>query len=333
MSIKGIRTMLNQNLGLVRVLAVLASLASSLPALAQPYPSKPIRIIMPFTAGIGTDVFARKLSPLLAESMGQPLVPENRTGASGAIGTEAVYKAAPDGYTILFNSASPTVALPHTMKELPYDPNGLTPIMGAIEPLIVIVIKPSLPANSLRELIEHARRNPGKLSYGSSGVGSTFHMFGASLNKVAGIDILHVPYKGTNLGVNDIMAGLLDIGFGSLAGIGPLMKAGKVRAVAILGEKRAPVMPDLPAVTDVVPGVDLSPGWFAFWGPPNLPQPIVSRFHAELIKAMNTAEMKAWYDTNGFAYLGTSPDELRAMQRKGIESYGRILKSLNIKPE
>lgn len=309
------------------------ALAWAQAALTQAYPSKPIRIIMPFTAGIGTDVFARKLSPMLADSMGQPLVPENRTGASGAIGTEAVYKAAPDGYSLLFTSASPTVALPHTMKELPYDPNGFTPIMGAIEPLIVIVMKPSLPVGNFRELIDYAKKNPGKLSFGSSGVGSTFHMFGASLNQVAGIDILHVPYKGTNLGVNDIMAGLLDIGFGSLAGIGPLIKSGKVKAVAILGEKRASVMPDLPAVTDIVPKVDLSPGWFAFWGPPNLPQPIVSRFHAELIKAMNTAEMKTWYDTNGFAYLGTSPDELRAMQKKGIDAYGRILKSLNIKPE
>lgn len=315
------------------LLSLLTCLACPAPALSQAFPSKPVRIIMPFTAGIGTDVFARKLAPIMGESMGQPLVAENRTGASGAIGAEAVFKAAPDGHTILFSSASPTVALPHTMKELPYDPNGFTPIMCAIEPLIVIVIKPSLAANNMREFIDLAKRNPGKLSYGSSGLGSTFHMFGESLNRTAGIDILHVPYKGTNLGVNDIMAGLLDMGFGSLAGIGPLIKAGKIRAIAILGEKRASVMPDLPAVTDVVPGVDISPGWFAFWGPPKLSQAIVARFHAELIKAMNTAEMKSWYDTNGFAYLGTSPEELMAMQKRGLESYGRILKTLNIKPQ
>lgn len=314
-------------------LAFCTGLSCALPALPQSYPSKPIRLIMPFTAGIGTDVFARKLAPIVGESIGQPLLAENRTGASGAIGAEAVFKAAPDGYTILFSSASPTVALPHTVKDLPFDPNGFTAIMGAIEPLIVIVIKPSLQANTMREFIELARKSPGKLSYGSSGMGSTFHMFGESLNRTAGIDVLHVPYKGTNLGVNDIMAGLLDMGFGSLAGIGPLIKAGKVRAVAILGEKRASVMPDMPAVTDVIPGVDISPGWFAFWGPPKLPQPIVSRFHGELVKAMNTQEMKAWYDTNGFAYLGTTPDELRTMQKSGLETYGRILKTLNIKPQ
>lgn len=318
---------------IARLVFGVTCLAGTISTLAQPYPSKPIRLIMPFTAGIGTDVFARKLAPMLGDAMGQPLVPENRTGASGAIGAEAVFKSAPDGHTILFSSASPTVALPHTMKELPYDPNGFAPIMGAIEPLIVIVIKPSLPATSVREFIEYAKRNTGKLSYGSSGTGSTFHMFGESLNRTAGVDILHVPYKGTNLGVNDIMAGLLDMGFGSLAGIGPLIKSGKVRAIAILGEKRAPVMPELPAVTDVVPGVDISPGWFAFWGPPALPHPIVSRLHAELLKAMNSAEMKAWYDTNGFAYLGTSPEDLRGMQRRGLESYGRILKTLNIKPQ
>ena len=277
--------------------------------------------------------FARKLAPMVGEAMGQPVLAENRTGASGAIGAEAVFKAAPDGYTVLFTSSSSTVTLPFTMKDLPYDPNGFSPIMAAIEPLIVIVIKPSLPANSMREFVEHARRNPGKLSYGSSGVGSTFHMFGASLNQTAGIDILHVPYKGTNLGVNDIMAGLLDMGFGSLAGIGPLIKGGKVRAIAILGEKRASVMPDLPAVSEVVPGVDIAPGWFAFWGPPKMAPGIVTRLHDEFLRAMNTAEMKAWYDTNGFAYLGGSPDELRALQRKGVESYARILKTLNIKTE
>ena len=314
-------------------LAFFTGISCALPALPQSYPSKPIRLIMPFTAGIGTDVFARKLAPIVGESIGQPLLSENRTGASGAIGAEAVFKAAPDGYTILFSSASPTVALPHTVKDLPFDPNGFTAIMGAIEPLIVIVIKPSLQANTMREFVELARKSPGKLSYGSSGMGSTFHMFGESLNRTAGIDVLHVPYKGTNLGVNDIMAGLLDMGFGSLAGIGPLIKAGKVRAVAILGEKRASVMPDMPAVTDVIPGVDISPGWFAFWGPPKLPQPIVSRFHGELVKAMNTQEMKAWYDTNGFAYLGTTPEELRTMQKTGLETYGRILKTLKITPQ
>ena len=316
---------------LTRLVLGAACIAGSIAANAQVYPAKPIRLILPFTAGIGTDVFARKIAPMLGDSMGQPVIAENRTGASGSIGAEAVFKAAPDGYTLLFTSASPTVALPHTMKDLPYDPNGFTPIMAAIEPLIVIVIRPALPANSLREFVDHAKRNPGKLSYCSSGIGSTFHMFGASLNQTAGIDLLHVPYKGTNLGVNDIMAGLVDLCFGSLAGIGPLMKGGKVRAVAILGEKRASVMPDLPTVADVVPGVDLSPGWFSFWGPPNLPQAIVGRFHAELLKAMNSGEMKVWYDTNGFAYSGTSPEELRAMQTRGIESYGKILKSLNIK--
>ena len=319
-------------------MAALALLAGSIlvgtaPAIAQTYPAKPIRLILPFTAGIGTDVFARKIAPLMGDSLGQAVIAENRTGASGAIGAEAVYKAAADGYTLLFSSASPTVALPHTMKDLPYDPNGFTPIMAALEPLIVIVIRPALPVNSMREFIEHAKRNPGKLSYGSSGIGSTFHMFGASLNQTAGIDILHVPYKGTNLGVNDIMAGLLDMGFGSLAGIGPLIKGGKVRAIAILGQKPASVMADLPAVTEVVPGVNVSPGWFAFWGPPSLPLSIVRRIHLELLKAMNTAEMKTWYDSNGFAYLGTSPEELRMIQKVGLESYGRMLKSLNIKTE
>jgi tripartite-type tricarboxylate transporter receptor subunit TctC len=313
--------------------AVVFSAVFSGVAQAQNYPAKPIRWILPFTAGIGTDVFARKLAPIVGEYLGQPIVPENRTGAAGAIGAEAVYKASPDGYTLMFTSSAQTVALPHTVKDLPYDPLGFTPIMNAIEPLIVVVIRPSLPVKTMREFVEYVRKNPGKVSFGSSGTGSTFHMFGASLNKTAGIELLHIPYKGTNLAVNDIMGGVLDMSFGSAAGIGSLITSGKVRALAILGEKRAVTFPDLPAVTEVVPGVDISPGWFAFWGPPKLPAAIVTRLHTDILKGMNTPEMKAWYDANGFAYLASTPEELRATQAKALESYGRVLKSLNLKPE
>ena len=311
----------------------IALLFTSFAASAQPYPSKPIRWILSFTAGIGTDVFARRLAPLVSDQVGQPIVVENRPGAAGGIGAEAVFKSPADGYTYLFASSAQTVALPHTVKVLPYDANGFTPVMAAIEPLIVIVIRPSLPAKTMREFIDYVKRNPGKVSFGSSGVGSTFHMFGATLNSTAGIELLHVPYKGTNLAVNDIMGGVLDMSFGSLAGIGPLMQAGKVRPIAILGENRSRVFPDLPAVTDVVPGVELTPGWFSFWGPPGLPQPIVQRFHGELLKAMNTPDMNAWYDANGFLYIGSTPEQLKAMQQKGFDSFGRMFKALGMKPE
>ena len=302
-------------------------------ALAQPYPAKPIRWILSFTAGIGTDVFARKLAPIVSEQVGQSVVVENRPGAAGAIGAEAIFKSPPDGYSFLFASSAQTVALPHTVRSLPYDGNGFTPVMAAIEPLIVVVIKPSLPAKNFREFVDYAKRNPGKVSFGSSGAGSTFHMFGVSLNNTAGIELLHVPYKGTNLAVNDIMGGVLDMSFGSLAGIGPLIQAGKVRAIAIMGEHRSRVFPDLPAVTDVVPGLELAPGWFSFWGPPALPQPIVQRFHGELMKAMNTPDMTSWYDANGFLYIGSTPDQLKTMQSKGFDSFGRLYKALGMKPE
>jgi tripartite-type tricarboxylate transporter receptor subunit TctC len=312
---------------------LIAALAAPIGAWAQAYPFKPIRMILAFVPGIGTDVFARRIAPIMGENMGQPIVVENRAGASGAIGAEAVFKAAPDGYTMLFCSSAQTVALAYTMKDLPYDPNGFTPIMQAIDPLIVIVIRPTLPATTMAELIEYAKKNPGKLTYGTTGVGSSFHMFGERLNQVAGTSILHVPYKGTNLAVNDIMSGVLDVSFGSLAGIGPLIQAGKVRAVAVYSDRRSSVVPNLPPVTEAVPGLDIPAGWFAFWGPPNLPQPIAQRFHAELLKAMNTPEMKAWYDVNGFTYLGSTPEELLAAQARTSANHAALVKALGMKPQ
>jgi tripartite-type tricarboxylate transporter receptor subunit TctC len=315
----------------MRLLVVLLALLPSFAA-AQAYPSKPVRLILSFVPGIGTDVFARLVAPKLSESLAQPVLVENRAGASGAIGAEAVFKAAPDGYTLLFSSSAQTIALAHTVKNLPYDPNGFTPIMAAIEPLIVLVVRPALPG-TFRELIDHAKRNPGKVTYGSTGTGSTFHLFGESLNSAAGISLLHVPYKGTLPAVNDMMGGNLDMSFGSLAGIGQLMSAGKIRAVAVLGTKRSGVLPDVPAVTEVVPTVDIAPGWFAFWGPPQMPQPIARRLHADLLKAMNAPDMRAWYDANGFIYMGTTPEELLAMQKAGHEVFSRVVRTIGLKPQ
>lgn len=313
--------------------AGIACIAAPHEALSQAYPTKPIRLILAFVPGIGTDVFARLVAPKLGEFMGQPVLVENRAGASGAIGAEAVFKAAPDGYTMLFSAAQQTVALARTVKNLPYDPNGFTPIMAAIEPLIVIVIRPAIPANTMKELIDYAKRNPGKITYGSTGIGSSFHLFGESLNSAAGISMLHVPYKGTLPAVNDIMGGNLDMSFGSLAGIGPHISTGKIRALAVLSDKRSTVVPGLPAITEVAPTVGLTPSWFAFWGPPNLPPPIVKRFHAELLKSMTTPELRTWYDANGFTYLGSTPDELLALQKKGLQVYDRILKALALEPQ
>lgn len=300
---------------------------------AQAYPSKPIRWILAFVPGIGTDIFARRIAPVIAESMGQSIVVENRAGASGAIGAEAAFKAPADGYTILFASSAQTVALAYTTKNLPYDPQGFTPIMVALEPLLVLVMRPSLPANSLKDLIDYAKRNPGKLNYGGTGTGSTFHLFGESLNQAAGINMLHVPYKGSLQAVNDIMGGSLDMSFGTLAGIGPLISAGKLRAIAVLAEKRSHVTPDLPTAGEVVPGLDVLPGWFSFWGPPGLPQPIARRLNGELLKSMSTPESRGWFDANGFVYIGSTPEELAGYQRRGMESYGRVVKMLGIKAE
>ena len=323
------RYMKNMGGALIAVLC----LAFSAPSSAQTYPSKPVRWILSFIPGIGTDIFARRIAPVVAESMGQPILVENRPGASGAIGAEAVFKASPDGYTILFASSAQTVALAYTVKNLPYDPQGFTPIMAAMEPLILFVMRPAIPATSMREMIEYARRNPGKLSYGSTGTGSSFHLFGEALNQAAGISLLHVPYKGTLQAVNDIMGGTLDMSFGTLAGIGQLISSGKLRALAVIADKRASVLPALPTAAEIVPGLDVLPGWFSFWGPPGLSPTIAARLNGELLKAMATPESRAWFDANGFVYIASTPEELTGLQRRGMETYGRVIKTLGLKAE
>ncbi len=283
--------------------------------------------------GIGTDVFARGAwhpwfpNPSVSPSWWKTGRGAERRHRCG------VAKAAPDGYTVLFSSAAQTVALTHTVKNLPYDPQAFSPIMLALEPLIVMFMRAAIPANSFSELFEYAKRNPGKLSYGSTGTGSTFHLFEEAINATAGIQLLHVPYKGTLPAVNDILGGNLELSFGSLAGIGQLMAAGKLRAVAVMADKRASVLPDLPTVSEVVPGVEILPGWFAFWGPPGMPQPIARRLNAEILKAMNTPESRTWFEINGFVRIASSPEELSAAQRRGMETYGRRVKAMGIKPE
>jgi tripartite-type tricarboxylate transporter receptor subunit TctC len=237
--------------------AFLAALALLAPggAHSQGSLSRPLKIIVPFPPGNGTDILARLMSPKMAASMHQPVIIENRGGANGMIGAEAVAHAAPDGTTILFTSPSTHVTAQFLSKNLPYDPiKDFTPITAAVEPVTVMTANPSLPVNSVKELIAYAKANPGKLNYSSPGVGAVFHMSGELFKLGAGVDIVHVPYKGAAPALAGVIAGEVSIGFNSLGSVLPHLRSGKLKVLAVLEAKRYPGLPDVPSIGETLPG-------------------------------------------------------------------------------
>jgi tripartite-type tricarboxylate transporter receptor subunit TctC len=302
-------------------------------ALAQTYPSQPIRIILPTPPGIGPDIFLRKLAAPLAQQLGQPVVIENRPGANGVIGGQAVAGAAPDGYTLLFTAVAELLAVKYVVRRPPYQPATFTPITAALGPLLFYVARPSLPAASMRELLAYAATVPDKLTYGTSGVGSPFHLVGEAVNKHAGVKIRHVPYKGTLAAIQDVLGGQIDIGFGSLAGISQYLKSGQLKALAAVATERTPLMPDVPAITELLPKMQLPPFWFAFWGPPGLSQPIVQRLQSAVVQAIDNDEMREWLRSNGFYKITSTPAELASWRDAGIAAYAELVKGIDFVPE
>jgi tripartite-type tricarboxylate transporter receptor subunit TctC len=314
--------------------ALAAGFAAPLVAAAQAYPAKAIRIVMPFPPGSSVDSVSRLIAQKMSEAFGQPVVIDNRVGANGMIGSEYVARSAPDGYTLVFTTPSTHVTSIFLSKNVPYDPvKDFTPIGAAVEPLTCIVVQPSLPVNSLKELIEYAKRNPGKLTYGSTGVGSVFHLTGEALKIATGIDMLHVPYKGTADSLSAVMGGQISMNLTAVANAYPLVSAGKLKALVVLETVRYPAMPDVPVIGDVVPGFEKPASWFALFGPAGLPQPIVGRLNAEMVKALKAPDVRPKLDAIGLAVIANSPEQFAAMFKRAFEVYGKVVKAAGIKPE
>lgn len=275
---------------------------SSLNSLAQTYPAKPVRMIVPFPAGGATDVLARALSIKLAEKLGASVVVENRPGAGGTIGSSAVAQSAADGYTILLATSSTHSIGPATNPKIPYDAVADFTALGqvATSPNIVLVPNTS-PAKSMRELIDHAKKNPGKLNYASSGNGTIVHLTTELFKAQSGSFIVHIPYRGTALAIPDLISGKVDLLFDSLVTGLPHAKDGKLRALAVTSAKRSALAPDLPTVADVLPGFE-SVTWFGLYGPKNLPTDVVSKLNTALGAALQDADVK-----ERFARLGAEP--------------------------
>jgi tripartite-type tricarboxylate transporter receptor subunit TctC len=316
-----------------RLCAMLALASIHGLASAQAYPSKPIRMVAPYPPG-GIDNFARPINNRVSEMLGQPVVIDNRGGANGFIGSEIVARAPADGYTLLFVTSSTLVVGVLLSKAPPFDPvKDFTPVANLIETLQVLTVSGALPINSVKELIDYAKRNPGKLTYASSGIGSIFHLNGENLKLLTGIDMLHVPFKGTAPMATDLVAGRVDVGFPALLNVRPYLSSGKVKVLAMLEDKRNPDMPNVPTLAESVPGFHKGTSWTGIFGPAGLPRPIVTRLNGAFLKAMEAPEVREFFSQNGAIALGGTPEEFADRVKSDLASMGKLVQAVGIPKE
>ena len=316
------------------LLAVLAIplLAASGPSFAQVYPAKPIKLVIPFPPGGPLDLAGRAIGQKLQEAWGQPVVVENRPGAGGNIGADAVAKSAPDGYTLVMGALSTHAVNPHLFAKMPYDAlKDFAPVtLVAITPN-VLVVNPAVPANNVQELIALARASPGKLSFASGSNGSAGHLAGELFKTLAGIDIVHVPYKGGAPAMQDLLGGQVQFMFDNLANSMAQMKAGKLKAFAVTTAKRSALAPELPTMAEVgVTGFDIST-WYGVMAPANTPPDIVRKLNAEIVKILGSEDMREKLKVQGAEPAPTSPEEFAAFIRAEWTKYAKIVKDSGAK--
>jgi len=301
-------------------------------AIAQAYPVKPVRFLSIFAAGSSGDLFIRIFSNGFAENLGQPVLIENIAGAGGVVAAERVAHAAPDGYTLLSSISGTHVQRLFLAKSTPFHPvNDFTPITTVVDSVTYMVASSTFPVNSLKELIEYAKANPGKVSYGSSGVGSPSHLATELLKVNAGIDLVHVPYKSVAQALQDAIGGQIPITYAISNQVIPPWKAGKIKILAITNAQRYAPMGDIPTIGELVPGYEAAPGWTGVLGPANLPVPILKRIHADLVKAINTPEAVSKYNEAGSVVMTSpTPEDFAARIRHEVEVTARIVKRAGI---
>ena len=315
-----------------RICAALLALAAAT-ALAQTYPNRAIRIVVPYPPGGGADITARPIAQMLSERWGQPVVIENHGGASGMIGADIVAKAPPDGYTIMV-SASAEVALNVALfPKMPYDPvRDFAPITLATVTPLALVVHPSVPVKSVKEYIASAEAKPGTLTFGSAGTASPHHFAGEWLKMLTKIDIVHVPYKGMAPAIIDLLGGQIPSGFVTLLPALQHVKAGKLRALAVTTPQRALLLPDVPTLAETLPGFDISQ-WNAVWAPAGTPKDVLDKLSTEIRRIVQSPDYKARMLEQGSEAIGNSPSELAAFQKAEIDKYRKIAQQANIKAD
>ncbi len=318
--------------------SLLLTSASALFALCMPvtqaqstWPSKPIRLVVPFVPGGGADLLGRLLANTLSHSLGQTIVVENRAGAAGTIGMAHLAAAAPDGYTLGVGLSTTQVISPHIYAKPPYDARkDFAPIVEFATSPFVLAVTTSLPVHNVAELIELARRQPGKLSFGSTGEGGSTHLAGELLKKAAKVDIVHVPYKGSAQIVGDLIAGHIEIGFLDTSAVVPLIKSGKIRALAVTSNKRLTGLPDVPAITEARLPVE-AVGWTALFAPAGTPKTIVDRLNAEVAKALQDPAIRQRLIELGQEPAGGTPQQLAEKIDREDRKWGALINELGIK--
>lgn len=314
------------------LIAAAIAAATILPASAQNFPSRPVRFIVPFAPGGNTDVQGRLIALKLTEKWNQQVVVDNRAGAGGTLGVEMLAKAPADGYTIALASFGNILVGPSLFPKLPYDPlKDLTPVVLVSQPPGLLVVNPGLPVKNVGELITYGKANPGKLNYGSAGNGTWNHLFAEHFKALAGIQMTHIPYKGANPAVTDVMGGQIQLAFAPFPSAVPQIKSGRLRVLGVTSAQRSPVLPEVPTVAESgLPGYSAA-SWFAVLGPAKIPQNVVTIINRDTNAVLAQPEVKAAFAADGTEPAGGTPEQLRESMRSGIAQWGKLVRDLGVK--
>ena len=311
-----------------------ALLAGSLPASAQPYPNRPLRIVVPFPPGGGTDIGTRIVAQKLQEAWGQAVIVENKPGAAGIVGTELTAKSAPDGYTFMMGNIGTHAINVSLYKKLAYDPvKDFAPVSMVADLPLLLLVHPSVPANSVKELIALAKSQPGKLNFSSSGAGGSMHVAAELFKSMTGVDMVHIPYKGGAPAVADLLSGQVALSFSTVLETIQHVKAGKVRALAVTNDHRSIALPDLPTIAEAgLPGYQ-SISWLALFAPAGTPKEIVNKVSAESVRILKLPDVKERLLAQGAEPIGSTPEQLAATLAADIAKYAKVIRESGYKPE
>ncbi|MBO0763487.1 MAG: tripartite tricarboxylate transporter substrate binding protein [Hyphomicrobiaceae bacterium] len=297
---------------------------------AQTYPERPITVVVPFTPGASTDAVARLTQDTLARELGRPIVIENRPGAGGTQGAAVVANAHPDGYTLLITVNSPLTTNMFVQKAYPFDPRmAFAPISLAADSVLVLAVNAKIPVTTVRELVEYVKRNPGKVSYGSAGIGSAHHIAGEMINQRAGIDMAHVPYRGSAPAIQDLVAGSIQVSFGTTPAVLPHAQEGTVRILALAEARRHPDLPGVPTIAETYPGI-ITNTWVGFLAPAGTPPAIISKLNAAMNRALKQPDVIEKFKLQGLTAVGSSPEDLHRLIAEEYARWEKVLPGLGI---
>jgi tripartite-type tricarboxylate transporter receptor subunit TctC len=308
------------------------ALACATPVQAQEFPSKPIKLIVPYAAGGGTDIVARIVAQKLQDKWGPAVIVENRAGAGGNVGAEAVFTAAPDGYTLLFTAQGPLVVNQYLFEKMPYEPEKFTPVSLVVVAYSALLANPKVPAQNLRELIAYAKANPNKLNYASQGIGTAAHLIAELFKSMADVQINHIPYRGGGPAVNDLVAGHVDLMFAELASAHQYIQSGQVRALAVSSDKRIANLPDVPVVSEVLPAFFVT-SWWAIVAPPGMPPELTNKISAAVGEVMRQPDVTKRLTEMSMVSTGSSPAELSKFIAEEAELWGKVIRTTGAKPQ